>query len=62
MPTHHVYGSVAAVQGLLIEVAGVPNNLSVGDRCNVHARDGRIVVCEVGAFVMAGRWSCPMGC
>jgi flagellum-specific ATP synthase len=50
MPTYHVYGSVAAVQGLLIEVAGVQNNLSIGDRCNIHARDGRMVVCEVVGF------------
>jgi flagellum-specific ATP synthase len=50
MATHHVFGSVSAVQGLLIEVAGVQNNLSIGDRCNVHARDGRMVVCEVVGF------------
>jgi flagellum-specific ATP synthase len=50
LPTHHLYGSVAGVQGLLIEVAGVQNNLSVGDRCNVHTRDGRIIVCEAVGF------------
>ncbi len=46
LSTHQVFGKVAAVQGLLVEVSGVQNNLSVGDRCNVVARDGRIVPCE----------------
>lgn len=50
VPTHQVFGKVAAVQGLLIEVSGVQNNLSVGDRCNVIARDGRKVVSEVVGF------------
>ncbi|MBL8628068.1 MAG: flagellar protein export ATPase FliI [Rhodospirillaceae bacterium] len=50
MATHHIYGSVAAVNGLLIEVAGVQNYLSVGDRCTIHARDGRLVICEVVGF------------
>jgi len=50
IPTYQVYGKVAGVQGLLIEVSGVQNNLSVGDRCNVMARDGRKVVCEVVGF------------
>jgi flagellum-specific ATP synthase len=50
IPTHHVFGKVAAVQGLLIEVSGVQNNLSVGDRCNVITRDGRKVICEVVGF------------
>lgn len=50
MATHHIYGSVAAVQGLLVEVAGVGNNMSIGDRCTIHARDGRLLVCEVVGF------------
>jgi len=50
LPIHQVFGKVAAVQGLLVEVSGVQNNLSVGDRCNVVARDGRIVPCEVVGF------------
>ena len=49
LPTHQVFGKVAGVQGLLIEVSGV-HHLSVGDRCNVIARDGRVVVCEVVGF------------
>jgi flagellum-specific ATP synthase len=45
-----VYGRVAAVQGMLLEAGGVQRSLSVGDRCNVVARDGRRVVCEVVGF------------
>ena len=50
MPTHQLYGRVAAVQGLLLEVTGVQNNLSIGARCNVIAQDGRSVPCEVVGF------------
>lgn len=50
IPTFQVFGKVAGVQGLLIEVSGVQNNLSVGDRCNIIARDNRKVVCEVVGF------------
>ncbi len=49
LPTHQVFGKVAGVQGLLVEVSGV-HNLSVGDRCNIIARDGRVVQCEVVGF------------
>jgi flagellum-specific ATP synthase len=45
-----VYGRVAAVQGMLLEAGGVQRSISVGDRCNVVARDGRRVVCEVVGF------------
>lgn len=50
LPVHRVYGRVSAVQGLLIEVSGVQGNLSVGDRCNIIARDDRKVTCEVVGF------------
>ncbi len=49
-----VYGRVAAVQGMLIEAGGVQRQISVGDRCEVIARDGRRVPCEVVGF-RAGR-------
>jgi flagellum-specific ATP synthase len=49
LPTHQVFGKVAAIQGLLVEVSGLAH-LAVGDRCNVIARDGRDVICEVVGF------------
>lgn len=61
LATHQVFGKVAAVQGLLVEVSGVQNNLSVGDRCNVVARDGRIVPCEVVGFRNARALVMPFG-
>lgn len=50
LPTTRIFGRVAAVQGLLIEVAGVENQLSVGGRCEIVARGGRRVLCEVVGF------------
>ena len=50
IPNRVVYGRVSAVQGMLVEVAGVPQSLSVGDRCNVSARNGGEVMCEVIGF------------
>ena len=50
LSVHRVFGRVSAVQGLLIEVSGIQGNLSVGDRCNIIARDDRRVVCEVVGF------------
>jgi len=44
------YGRVAAVQGLLVEVAGAEHSLSVGARVTVEARNARPVPCEVIGF------------
>lgn len=50
IPSTRVFGRVVAVQGLLVEVAGVENYLSVGGRCQIIARGGREVLCEVVGF------------
>ncbi|MFA4994621.1 MAG: flagellar protein export ATPase FliI [Bdellovibrionales bacterium] len=50
LPSVHVFGRVVGVQGLLIEVAGIENRLSVGGRCQVIARGGRKVLCETVGF------------
>jgi len=47
---YKIFGRVTAVQGLLIEVAGVEHHLSVGGRCYVVARGERRVLCEVVGF------------
>ena len=44
------YGRVAAVKGLLVEIAGAENALAVGSRVLVEARGGRSVRCEVVGF------------
>lgn len=45
-----VHGSVGAVRGLLVEIAGVHGALSIGDRCDILAREGGRVPCEVSGF------------
>ena len=50
IPPHRIYGRVTAVQGLLIEVAGIEQQLAVGGRCRIMARGNRQVLCEVVGF------------
>ena len=50
LPPVHVFGRVVGVQGLLIEVAGIENRLSVGGRCQVIARGGCRILCEAVGF------------
>lgn len=50
MQGYELYGQVVAIQGMLLEVGGVYETLSVGDRCRVIARGGRKVDCEVVGF------------
>ncbi|MEO0393470.1 MAG: flagellar protein export ATPase FliI, partial [Pseudomonadota bacterium] len=44
------FGRVTAIQGMLVEVAGIQHALAVGGRCDIEARDGRIVPAEVVGF------------
>ena len=44
------FGRVAAVLGLMLEVAGVQRRLSVGDRCLVESRGDRTIPAEVVGF------------
>ena len=50
IPPVRIFGRVTAVQGLLVEVAGIDRHLTVGGRCLVHARGHRKVLCEVVGF------------
>ena len=50
LPDHKVFGKVADVVGLLIEVGGVQGSLSVGDHCDIIARNDRRMTCEVVGF------------
>ena len=50
VPEQTIHGKVAAILGMLVEVAGIQGNLSVGDRCKIPTRDNRIVTCEVVGF------------
>ncbi|MEQ8443232.1 MAG: flagellar protein export ATPase FliI [Alphaproteobacteria bacterium] len=45
-----LFGRVAAVQGMLVEIEGVEGHLSIGDRCLLKGRRERNVPCEVIGF------------
>lgn len=45
-----IFGQVANIVGLLVQVSGTTNVLSVGDHCIIHARNNRRVTCEVVGF------------
>ncbi|MEX2009312.1 MAG: flagellum-specific ATP synthase FliI, partial [Dongiaceae bacterium] len=50
IPAARPYGRVAAVLGMLVEVAGLERSLSVGARCELIDRAGRRIPCEVVGF------------
>ena len=50
IPDYQLYGRVAGVLGLLVEVAGLERSLSIGSRCHLDARQGSKVPCEVIGF------------
>lgn len=50
LPESTIFGTVSGIQGMLVEIAGVQGNLSVGDRCDIVARGGLLVPCEVVGF------------
>ncbi len=54
LPEYQLYGRVASIVGMLIEVAGLDRALSIGDRCHIIARTGHRVASEVIGF-RAGR-------
>ncbi len=50
LPDHQVFGRVADIVGLLVEIGGLQGVLSIGDRVRVDGRHGREVICEVVGF------------
>lgn len=50
LPDFEIYGEVAAVVGLLVEVAGVEGVFSIGDHCDIVARAKKRISCEVVGF------------
>ena len=44
------YGRVVAVQGLLVSVAGIGENVSIGSRCIIEARNNKKILGEVIGF------------
>lgn len=50
MSDHQLFGRVAKILGMLVEIAGVERELSIGDRCNLVPRGAEPVPCEVVGF------------
>ncbi|MBM3511746.1 MAG: flagellar protein export ATPase FliI [Alphaproteobacteria bacterium] len=50
IPDYRLYGRVVAVQGLLVEVAGIEHSVSIGSNLALVTRDGRNVPGEVTGF------------
>ncbi len=58
---HRLYGRVAGVLGMLVEVAGLEQALSIGSRCAIHAQGDRRVICEVIGFRQKRALLLPFG-
>jgi flagellum-specific ATP synthase len=50
VPEARVYGRVAAILGMLVEIAGIEGALSIGARCDLVDRSNRRVACEIVGF------------
>src|SRR5919106_560729 len=50
IPDRRVYGRVAAILGMLVEIAGIDGSLSIGARCDLPARPNRRIGCEIVGF------------
>lgn len=58
---HRYFGRVSAVMGLMIEIGGIAQVLSVGSRCVVTARSGSQLLCEVVGFRGSRAVALPFG-
>jgi flagellum-specific ATP synthase len=58
---YRLYGRVAGVLGMLVEVAGLEQALSIGSRCAIHAQGNRRVICEVIGFRQRRALLLPFG-
>ena len=47
---HQVYGRVSSVLGMLVEVSGINQLLSIGSECSIQTNSGKTVKCEVVGF------------
>ncbi|WP_374308316.1 flagellar protein export ATPase FliI [Dongia sp.] len=50
IPETRIYGRVAAVVGMLVEISGMESALSIGARCALVDRNDRQVPCEIVGF------------
>ncbi len=45
-----IYGRVKAIKGMLVELGGTQGSLTIGDHCDIVAKNGRRLRCEVIGF------------
>ena len=50
IPDRRVYGRVAAILGMLVEIAGIDGSLAIGARCDLLDRTNRRIGCEIVGF------------
>jgi flagellum-specific ATP synthase len=55
------YGRVAAIQGLLVEIGGVPHRLSIGSRVQLESRSRADTLCEIVGFRDGRALAMPFG-
>jgi flagellum-specific ATP synthase len=61
LPDRKLFGRVASIRGMLIEVTGVESVLSIGDHCRIEARGGRTLLCEIVGFREGHAMAMPFG-
>jgi flagellum-specific ATP synthase len=61
VPEFEVFGRVAAIQSLLVEIAGVERHLTIGGRVTLQTRDNRTVDAEVVSFRAGRDLAMPFG-
>jgi flagellum-specific ATP synthase len=61
LSTVEYYGRVASVQGLLVEIAGPMQVMSIGSRVTIQGRDGETIACEVVGFRGSKALCLPFG-
>ena len=61
LPNYRLYGRVVAIQGLLVEVAGVERRLSIGDRVHLERRNAGPIECEIVGFRGGRALAMPLG-
>ncbi len=61
VPAYRLSGSVSAIQGMMVELGGIPARVPLGGRCLITAADGRPVPGEIVGFRRGRALAMPFG-
>jgi flagellum-specific ATP synthase len=61
LQSYRLYGRVASVLGMLVEIAGLDRSLSIGSRCALGSRQNREIPCEIIGFRHGRALALPFG-